>query len=217
MAGQPPEPSWPPAGQDQTQARAAWPPPPPPQQQAQSQQPSFTPQGGAQQDGYGYPQQPAPGYPPPGYAAAAQEKQGYPGQEQTYAGQEQGYPGPDQAQWPAAPSPQAAHFGQPKLKGEKGFVGSLFDFSFTSMVTPKIIKVLYALVTASTLLWALVFLLIAIHNYHVPGAIFTILIGDPLFVLVTLALWRVVLEYFMVTFRLHEDVKVLRRKAEIEV
>jgi hypothetical protein len=57
MAGQPPEPpSWQPAGQDQTQARAAW-PPPPPQPQAQSQHPSFTPQGGAPQDGYGYPQQ----------------------------------------------------------------------------------------------------------------------------------------------------------------
>ena len=68
MAGQPPEPpSWQPVGQDQTQARAAW-PPPPPQQQAQS--PSFTPQngapqGGAPQDGYGYPQQSTPGYPPP--------------------------------------------------------------------------------------------------------------------------------------------------------
>ena len=117
-------------------------------------------------------------------ATPAQE-QGYPGQEQTYAGQDQ---------WQSAPGIQAARPGQPRLKGEKGFVGSLFDFSFTSMVTPKIIKVLYALVTASTLLWALVFLLIAIHQYHVPGAIFTILIGDPLFVLLTLALCRVVLE-----------------------
>jgi hypothetical protein len=212
MAGQPPEPSWRPAGQDQTQVRA-WPPPPPAQAQQQPQ-PTFTPPGGAPQDAYGYPQQSAQGYPPPGYAA---QEQGYPGQEQTYAGQEQGYQGPDQAQWQAAPGLQAVRPGQPRLKGEKGFVGSLFDFSFTSMVTPKIIKVLYVLVTASTLLWALVFLLIAIHQYHVPGAIFTLLIGDPLFVLVTLALWRVVLEYFMVTFRLHEDVKVLRRKAESQV
>src|ERR1700690_1442900 len=92
MAGQPPESSWPPAGQDQTQARAAWPPPPPQQQQAQA--PTFTPQAryGAPQDGYGYPQQPAPGYPPPGYAAPAQEQQGYQGQEQTFAAQ-------DHAQW----------------------------------------------------------------------------------------------------------------------
>ena len=77
MAGQPPESSWPTGGQDQTQARAAW-PPPPPQQLAQA--PMFTPQGGAPQDGYGYPQQPPPGYPPPGYAAPAQEQQGYAGQ-----------------------------------------------------------------------------------------------------------------------------------------
>src|SRR6202044_743032 len=117
MAGQPPEPSWQPAGQDQTQARPAWPPPPPPPQG--QGQPSFSPQ-----DGYGYPQQPAPGYPPPGYAAPGQEHQGYPGQEQTFGGQ-------DHAQW-ALPGMQGAQPAQPKVKasGEKGFVGSLFDFSF---------------------------------------------------------------------------------------
>src|ERR1700733_8104659 len=111
MAGQPPEPSWQPAGQDQTQARAAWPPPPPqPQQppQAQSQHPSFIPQGGAPQDGYGYPQQQqAPGYPPPGYASPGQE-QGYQGQEQTFADQEHAQwqlPGVQAGGPPAPPGP----------------------------------------------------------------------------------------------------------------
>ena len=41
---------------------------------------------------------------------------------------------------------------QRKQPGEKGFVGSLFDFSFSTFVTPKIIKVLYVLFTIWTAL-----------------------------------------------------------------
>ncbi len=206
MAGQPPESSWQPAGQDQTQARAAsWPPPPPPQQQAQSHQPSFTPQGGAAQDGYGYPQQPAPGYPPPGYAAPGQE-QGYPGQDQTFVGQ-------DHAQW-QLPGMQGVHPAQPREKGEAGFVGSLFDFSFNSFVTPKIIKVLYVLFTIWT---ALISLLIAIIGFRTGGAlagIFVLVIIVPIYVLLTLGVYRVVLEAFMVVFRIYEETKKISERTQ---
>ena len=58
-----------------------------------------------------------------------QEQPGYPGQDQTFAGQ-------DHAQW-QLPGMQAARPAQPKADGEKGFVGSLFDFSSTSFVTPE--------------------------------------------------------------------------------
>src|SRR5438270_11238204 len=36
----------------------------------------------------------------------------------------------------------------------KGFLGSLFDFGFTSFVTPKIIKVLYVLIMIGTVITA---------------------------------------------------------------
>jgi hypothetical protein len=200
MAGSPPEPpSWQPVGQDQTQARAAaWPPPPPPQQQAQSHQPSFTPQGGAPQDGYGYPQQSAPGYPPPGYAA--------PGQDQTFVGQ-------DHSQW-QIPGMQAAHPAQPRAKGERGFVGSLFDFSFNSFVTPKIIKVLYVLFTIWT---ALVSLLIAIIGFRTGGflaGIFVLVIVVPIFVALTLGVYRVILEAFMVVFRIYEETQKISERTQ---
>src|SRR3984885_11231632 len=203
MAGQPPESSWQPAGQDQTQARAAW-PPPPPQPQQQAQPPSFTPQGGAPQDGYGYPQQPAPGYPPPGYAAPGQE-QGYQGQEQTFAGQEH-------AQW-QLPGVQAGGPAQPRARGEKGFVGSLFDFSFNSFVTPKIIKVLYILFTIWTALVALSVLIIGFRTGGVAGGLFPLIIIEPILVLLWLGIARVVLEAFMVVFRMYEEISKLRENS----
>src|ERR1700684_3372874 len=223
MAGQPPESPWQPAGQDQTQARAAGPPPPPPQQQA----PSFTPQGGAPQDAYGYPQQPAPGYPPPSsYAAPAQEQgqPGYPGQEQGYQGQEQpGFPGQEQtfagqdhSQW-QLPGMSAARPAQPKAEGEKGFLGSLFDFSFKSFVTPKIIKVLYVLFTIWTALVALILLIVGFRTGGLAGGLFMLIIVVPIYVLLTLGVWRVVLEAFMVIFRIYEETKKISERTENQV
>jgi Domain of unknown function (DUF4282) len=208
MAGQPPESSWPPAGQDQTQARAAW-PPPPPQQQAQSQHPSFTPPGGAPQDGYGYPQQPAPGYPPPGYAAPGQEQPGYQGQDQTFAGQ-------DHAQW-QLPGAQAGRPGQPRKSGEKGFVGSLFDFSFNSFVTPKIIKVLYVLFTVWTALVSLLILIISFRTGGTLAGLLVLIFVVPIYVLLSLGVYRVILEAFMVIFRIYEETKKISERGQSEV
>ena len=216
MAGQPTEPpSWQPAGQDQTQARAAWPPPPPPQQQA----PSFTPQGGAPQDGYGYPQQPTPGYPPPsGYAAPAQEQgqPGYPGQDQPgFPGQEQTFAGQDHAQW-QLPGVQPGRPGQPRAKGEKGFLGSLFDFSFSSFVTPKIIKVLYVLFTVWTALVSLLILIVSFRTGGAVAGIFVLIVIIPIYVLLTLGVYRVILEAFMVVYRIYEETKKISERSQTQ-
>jgi hypothetical protein len=221
MAGQPSEPSsWQPVGQDQTQARAAW-PPPPPQQQAQSQQPSITPQGGPQ-DGYGYPQQPAPGYPPPpSYGAPAQEQgqQGYPGPGQDqpgFPGQEQTFAGQDHSQW-QLPGMAAARPAKTRADGEPGFFGSLFDFSFKSFVTPKIIKILYVLFTIWTALVALLFVIISFRTGGALAGIFVLVIVVPIYGLLTLGLWRVVLEAFMVIFRIYEETKKIGERTESQV
>lgn len=228
MAGQPQEPSWQPAAQDQ--AREAWPPPP-----------SFTPQPGASRDTFAYPQppaygqqaqqgpqpsysqqpppapaygQPAPqaqpgqGYPPPAYDPASQDRAQ--GQDQ---GQSQGIP--QWQEWQENPGmPPAA---SRRATGEKGFIGSLFDFSFQSMVTPKIIKVLYVLIAAWVVLWAIIFLVIAFRTGGVAGGIFTLIIVDPILVLLSLGAWRVILELCMVIFRLHEDVKALRDRGDGQI
>ena len=102
--------------------------------------------------------------------------------------------------WQAAPARAAA--ARKKQPGEKGFIGSLFDFSFSSMVTPKIIKVLYVLFTLWTALVGLIILVIGFRTGHVAGGLFTLIIVEPIFLLLTLGIYRVVLEAFMVIFRM---------------
>lgn len=235
MAGQTPEPSWQPAGQDSglTQGRPAW--------QAPS---GYTPPGGASaspgaNSGGGAGQAyaaPPPSYPAPDQAYPPPD-QAYPQQEQTFAnvgqgpnqdyqgGYQQGYQryGAQQAQGAASPPPQWQGFAglkqagaesRPRPRGEKGFVGSLFDFSFSSFVTPKIVRVLYVLVTLWTALLALIFLVIGFKTGGVAGGLFTLIVIEPIFVLLTLGIYRVVLEAFMVVFRIYEEAKKIRENTE---
>lgn len=222
MAGQSPDPSYQPQSQPQsqdqglTQGRPVW------------QQSAYTPPAGsaAGQENtatvYGYGQQsPSQGYAAPSYPAGDQAY-GSAGQAAYQAYQAPGYgaqPGQGQAQaagaqqWQAAGAVPAAQPKQPKQPGEKGFFGSLFDFSFSSMVTPKIIKVLYVLFTIWTALVALVILVIGFKTGGMAGGLFTLIIVDPILVLLTLGIYRVILEAFMVVFRIYEETKKIREGA----
>ena len=96
----------------------------------------------------------------------------------------------------------------------KGFLSALFDFGFTSFVTPKVIKVLYTLITIGTVLSALVFTII-VFKANVAFGVATLVIGDPLFILIVLAIYRVILEFFVVTFRVAEDIRALRERGDL--
>jgi hypothetical protein len=246
MAGQPPEPSYQPTGQDQalTQGRPAWqqsaypPPAGAPGGQQGYPAPSFTPQDQAytppdrayaQQD-QGYAQQDQ------GYA---QQDQGYAQQDQGYAQQDQGYtslgqaPGqdyqayqppsygaqPGQGQGAGAPQWQGIAgvtpaTARPKQRGERGFLGSLFDFSFTSMVTPKIIKVLYVLAVLWTALFALIYVAVGFSFGGFWGGIAVLVLVAPIMLLLGIGVSRVILEAFMVVFRIHDELKEIRRQGE---
>ncbi len=93
-----------------------------------------------------------------------------------------------------------------------GFLGAQFDFSFTSFVTTRIIKVLYILIMILTVLAALVYTFLAFSASPLFG-ILTLVIGDPLFIVIVMAFWRLVLESFVVRFRIAEDVRALRERA----
>ncbi|MGH3280081.1 MAG: DUF4282 domain-containing protein [Trebonia sp.] len=208
MAGQPPEPAFQPAEQDPglTQGRHSWQVPP----------------------GYASPGGPGPG-PGPGQAYAAPGPaynppgQAYAAHDQTYTGMGQGYQGygAQQPQGTATPPPQWQGLagmkqagGRTKSRSEAGFIGSLFDFSFNSFVTPKIVRVLYVLATIWTALLALTILIIGFRAGGVAGGIFTLIIIEPLFILLTLGIYRVVLEAFMVVFRIYEETKKIRENSE---
>ena len=95
----------------------------------------------------------------------------------------------------------------------KGFFRALFDFSFTSFVTTKIIKVLYVLIFVLAVVSALVYTIIA-FRVSAGFGILTLVIGDPLFIIIVMAFWRLVLEAFVVVFRIAEDIRALRERGE---
>jgi hypothetical protein len=96
----------------------------------------------------------------------------------------------------------------------RGFLGALFDFGFTSFVTPKVIKVLYMLIVIGTVVSALVVTIIAFKASTVFGLLMLVF-GDPLFILIVLAIYRIILEFFVVTFRVAEDIRALRERGNL--
>ena len=118
----------------------------------------------------------------------------------------QAAPGQD-APWLGAPPPA----GSPSIADTKGFLSALFDFGFTSFVTTRIVKVLYVLILIMVCISALVYTIIAFRISSGFGLL-TLLIGDPLFIIIVMALWRVILESFVVRFRIAEDVRALRER-----
>jgi len=218
LAGQPQDPPW--QSSEQDQARPSWQafggPPgdkqetyayPQPGQGAQTAQTAQAAQS-AQGYGQGYAQQ--GGYTPPAYTV---QDQAYGAQDRPYADQayqeQQGQPAPH---WQAVSGLKPA--GAKRSSDAKGFLGSLFDFSFTSFVTPKIIKVIYVLVTIWTVIWALIFLSFGFKYGGAAGGFFTLLVVDPILVVLTLGVYRMVLELFMVVHRMHEELKAIRERGE---
>jgi Domain of unknown function (DUF4282) len=212
MAGQPPEPSFRPA-QDSglTQGRPAW------------QQPSYPPPAGAAggQQGYGAQQ-------PPSYS----QDQSYPPQDQTYtakpAGQDySGYQGFQSGGYGAPTGqPQGGNQWDAPISGmkpappsgsrhsDKGFIASLFDFGFENLVTPKIIKVIYILITIVVALFALGFLVTAFATGGIVAGLLVLVIVDPILALLYLSLARMTLELYMVIFRIYDEARQIRINTE---
>ena len=78
-------------------------------------------------------------------------------------------------------------------------------------MTTRIIKVLYVLILILTVLSALVYTVSAFSGSTLFGFL-TLVIGDPLFIIIVMAFWRLVLESFVVRFRIAEDVRALRER-----
>jgi hypothetical protein len=179
-----------------TQGRPAW------------QSPTYTPPGGTGgPQGYAAP-------PPPDQTYTVQQGQGqaYGYQPPSYAQSGQGAPVPP-PQWQAA-APAAPAQPRQRAAGDKGFVGSLFDFSFTSLVTPKIIRALYILFTIWTAIVSLIIVVVGFETGSLAGGLFVTFVIVPVFVLLTLGIYRVVLEAFMVMFRIYEETKKIRENTD---
>ncbi len=100
-----------------------------------------------------------------------------------------------------------------ETRDKSGFLGALFDFGFTSFVTPRIIKVLYALLMIGAVAGALAFTII-VFKVSTAFGIVTLLFGDPLVILIVMAIYRMIPECIMVIFRTAEDIRALRERGE---
>jgi len=89
------------------------------------------------------------------------------------------------------------------MEPAKGFLGALFDFSFTEFITPKLIKVLYGLSIAGAGLVALL-LIGSAFRVSAAGGLLMLLIGAPLLFLVWVIYTRLLLEMIIIIFRISE-------------
>jgi Domain of unknown function (DUF4282) len=96
----------------------------------------------------------------------------------------------------------------------KGFLGALFDFSFTTFVTPKVVKVLYVLIVVVVGLSAVGFALSVLAT-NVGLGLIVLLVVAPLYFLVVTALYRITLEFFMVIFRMAQDIRAIRERGDL--
>jgi hypothetical protein len=96
--------------------------------------------------------------------------------------------------------------------GNKGFIKSLYDFSFSSLVTTKIIKALYILITVVYSLFAIVAFIGLVSRGGVDIAIGLIVV--PVAYIIYLAIARVTLEVVVVLFRIAEYVRDIRDQGQ---
>ena len=108
------------------------------------------------------------------------------------------------AQPPASGTPAIAHTaivsGAP---ASRGFFGSLFDFSFSSFVTGKLIKVLYVLAIILAALGAVGIIVFANSPMSTMNPVVAIIVA-PIIFLLYIILARVQLEILIVIFRMSE-------------
>jgi hypothetical protein len=156
-----------------------------------------------------------------GQGAYAGQDAAFPGQGAAFPGQDAGYQGQDAGYGQAGYTTQAAGYADQGATtrsttshaSAKGFVGSLFDFGFTSFVTPKVVKVVYALIMAGLALAEVGYLIFAFKANAVFGII-SLVILCPLSFFVYLALWRILLELFIVVFRIADDIRSIRERGD---
>jgi hypothetical protein len=92
----------------------------------------------------------------------------------------------------------------------KSFFNSLFDFSFSSFITPKIIKVLFVIGIVLSVIYAIAIIATAFAA-HIALGIVVLILSPIVFILFVLAI-RVYLEILIIMFRIQNDVAEIKEK-----
>jgi hypothetical protein len=92
-------------------------------------------------------------------------------------------------------------------------VKALFDFNFDSFVTPKLVKIVYILITIGLGILYLGIVFSAFASRQIAFGFFALIVVGPLVVLIYLALARMGLESLIATIRTAENTGELVRLA----
>lgn len=103
----------------------------------------------------------------------------------------------------------------PRYNNDKGFFGSLFDFSFDNFIAPKLVKFLYVVSLILLSLVAIgyvIFGFAAMASGDSNGAVVGLLliVAAPLVWFLYVMVTRVWLELLIVMFKISEDIKDIR-------
>ena len=93
---------------------------------------------------------------------------------------------------------------------DKGFLGTLFDFSFSEFITTKVIKFILGLAMVVNAILTIVFIVGAFQTGWLGGII--VLILSPLLYLIMMLISRIYLELIIVIFRIAENLIAIRDK-----
>lgn len=93
------------------------------------------------------------------------------------------------------------------MQNDKGLLGSLFDLSFSSFITTRLVKVLFALAIVASAIGALVIAVSGFSQGFFAG-LGTLLMAVLMFFIYVIAV-RVWLELIIVIFRIAENVSLI--------
>ncbi len=96
------------------------------------------------------------------------------------------------------------------MENQKGFVGMIFDSSFSEFVTTRVIKVLLYLAMIVNAIWTIVIIVGGFSQGVLAGIIALIL--SPLIYIILMLIARIYLELLIVVFRIADELKSIRIK-----
>jgi len=96
------------------------------------------------------------------------------------------------------------------MENQKGFVGMIFDASFSEFVTTRVIKVLLYLAMVVNALWTIGIIVMGFKSGVGAGII--ALIISPLIYIILMLVARIYLELLIVIFRIADELKSIRIK-----
>lgn len=102
------------------------------------------------------------------------------------------------------------------MNEQKNFIGSIFDFSFSSFITTKIIKFLYGTSMVISAIIAVSLIVIAFGSSTIIGIITFFIIAPIIFILI-IVIARIYLELMIVLFTISDNINKIALKQTPDV